>query len=48
VCIVEGWKQLSILLTLQVVEGSHVDNLTKVIVESLLLYGGVVFLDLIG
>jgi hypothetical protein len=46
---VEGWKQLSILLTLQqVVEGSHVDNLTKVIVESLLLYGGVMFLDLIG
>jgi hypothetical protein len=46
---VEGWKRLSNLLTLQqAVEGSHVDNLTKVIVESLLLYGGVVFLDLIG
>ncbi len=49
VCIVEGWKRLSNLLTLQqAIEGSHVDNLTKVIVESLLLYGGVVFLDLIG
>jgi len=40
VYVVEGWKWLPILLTLQqVVEGSHVDNLTKVIVKSLLLYG---------
>jgi hypothetical protein len=45
----KGGNDSPILLTLQqVVEGSHVDNLTKVIVESLLLYGGVVFLDLIG
>ncbi len=41
VYVVEGWEQLLILLTLQqVVEGSHVDNLTKVIVESLFLHGG--------
>jgi hypothetical protein len=30
----------------QVVEGSHVDNLTKVIVKSLLLYGGLLEFDL--
>lgn len=40
VYVVEGWKWFPILLTLQqVVEGSHVNNLTKVIVKSLLLYG---------
>jgi hypothetical protein len=41
VYVVEGWKRLLFLLTLQqVLEGSNVDNLTKVIVAFLLIYGG--------
>jgi hypothetical protein len=41
VYVVEGWRCLLILLTLQqVLEGSNVDNLTKIIVDSLLIYGG--------
>jgi hypothetical protein len=40
VYVVEGWKHLLILLTLQqVLEGSNVDNLTKIIVDLLLIYG---------
>jgi hypothetical protein len=39
--VVEGWRHLLILLTLQqVLEGSNVDNLTKVIMDILLIYGG--------
>jgi hypothetical protein len=41
VYVVEGWRRLLFLLTLQqVLEGSNVDNLTKVIVVFLLIYGG--------
>jgi len=41
VYVVEGWKRLLFLLTLQqVLEGSNVNNLTKVIVVFLLIYGG--------
>jgi len=37
----EGWRHLLILLKLQqVLEGSSADNFTKVIVDSLLNYGG--------
>jgi len=40
VYVMEGWKWLDQFFWLQqVVEGSHVDNLIKVIVESLFLYG---------
>jgi hypothetical protein len=42
VYVVKGWRCLSIFLTLfQVLEGSNVDNLTKVIVDSLLTYSGI-------
>jgi len=41
VYVVEVWRRLLFLLTLQqVLEGSNVDNLTKVIVAFLLIYGG--------
>jgi len=39
--VVEGWKHIHILLTLeQVLFGAIANNLTKVIVGSLLQYGG--------
>jgi hypothetical protein len=39
--VVEGWKNIHILLTLeQVLFGATTNNLTKVIVRSLLQYGG--------
>jgi hypothetical protein len=47
VYVVKGWRCLSIFLTLfQVLEGSSVDNLTKVIVDSLLTYDGLLEFNL--
>jgi hypothetical protein len=41
VCVGEEWKRLPMLLNLQkVVDGSTIDNLTYLIIQSLVEYGG--------
>ncbi len=47
--VVEGWKHIHILLTLeQVLFGAIANNLTKVIVGSLLQYGGFLKTNLVS
>jgi hypothetical protein len=47
--VVEGWKHILILLTLEhVLFGAIANNLTKVIVESFLQYGGLFLTNLVS